>query len=192
MLNPRVELETAPLDTRSSEATTLTQDITSLPRVARPSLYATETPSPTRPSPTLETANIARASARRYRAEWLISITEGLVNPFELIEQAATDLGRPLRKLSLRQVLLAQPGWGKVMTAPRLEMLRNTLKASSDERLTVGWLIDFRAGGRRYLTFLDVFTATKTQSPWPGFPFADAPLSVQRNSIYDWATKDDT
>lgn len=175
MLSPTAESTTAQLETFLVSATSETPD----------DLNQTLA----RPRPTLDTANAARTSARRYRAEWLIALTEGLINPFELFEQAATEEGKPLRKLSLRQVLLSQPGWGKSKTYPRLEMLRDTLKASNAEKLTVGWLIDPRSGGRRFLTFLDIFTATKTEPPWPGFPFAPAPLSVQRNSIHDWVLK---
>lgn len=118
--------------------------------------------------------NSAAASARRLRAEWLQSITAGLVSADDLIAHAATDEGAPLRKLSLRQVILAPEGAGDVTLARRMAALAALVRVPA--RPTVGWLIDTRAGGRRLLAWLD--GQTERTTPVTGFPFA--PLGSAR------------
>lgn len=125
------------------------------------------------PTPSLHEARVALATARRYRAEWLISVAEGLLTPLDVITRAATEEGKPLRKISLRQLLLAQPGHGDKRASDALEALaaRCELPAGTDlNDLTIAWLLDPRAAGKRVLSWLDVHHP-KTQ-PWPGFPYA--------------------
>ena len=42
-------------------------------------------------------------------------------------------------------------------------------------KLTVGWLLDNRALGRRFSSWLAVLHATRKEPPWPGFPFTAEP-----------------
>ena len=124
------------------------------------------------PTPSIENAREHLATARRVRAEYLVSVSEGLITPLDVIEQAATREGRALRKVSLRQLMLSVPGWGP----SRVNRLLSVLGAriSSTEHVgdkTIAWLIDPRSGGRRFLSYLDV-NQTKV-SPWPGFPFTN-------------------
>lgn len=79
-------------------------------------------------------------------------------------------------RLTLRQLLIAQPGVG-VKTA---EAVMTTLThivgcgsaGQSQRTLTVQWLIDPRAHGRRVLALIDAMDDRAGLPPWPGFPLA--------------------
>lgn len=130
--------------------------------------------STTRPAPSLSTARAALVDARRYRAEWLVAVAQGLTGPLDLVVQAATEEGEPLRTISLQQLLLSVPGWGHLRSAQVLRDLAGVLDVDCAVvgRHTVGWLLDPRAGGRRVLAWLDAHQ--RPRAPWPGFPFASA------------------
>jgi hypothetical protein len=124
----------------------------------------------TPPNIPVSVLNSARRSADRFRAEWLILINEEMMKPADLLREAARPEAKPLMKLSLRQVLLAQPGWGRRKTDTVIDHVSAISGARIDRRkITVGWLLDPRAGGRRFAAWLDAFTP-KNQ-PWPGFPY---------------------
>lgn len=115
--------------------------------------------------------NSARREASLYRAEWLMSIADGRLTVAELIDESAQPEARALLKLSLRQVLLSQPGWGRQKAGKVLRHLESAAGARMERRkITVGWLLDPRAGGRRYAAWLDAFEPKTT--PWQGFPYA--------------------
>ena len=120
----------------------------------------------------------ARASlseARLQRSEYLISITEGYINPIDLIESAATVNGRPLRRITLRQLLLAQPRVGETRCRAYLSAVAETLETPEDlGEKTVAWLLDPRCGGRRFLAW--VAAAQDPKPPVaPGWPLAMLP-----------------
>lgn len=124
------------------------------------------------PAPPIENARQALSAARLMRSEYLIALVEGLVTVEDVIEAAMADSGKPLRRISLRQLLLSQPGWGERRTNRLLSVLADRLGAAERPKdMTVAWLIDPRSGGRRYLAWLDVQQA-KNSVPWAGFPFA--------------------
>lgn len=115
--------------------------------------------------------NSARREASLYRAEWLMSLTAGIVTIPDLMSEAANPEARALLKLSLRQVLLSQPGWGRRKAERILTHIESVTGARMERRkITVGWLLDPRAGGRRYAAWLDAFEPKTT--PHPGFPYA--------------------
>jgi hypothetical protein len=109
------------------------------------------------------------------RGEWLISVSEGVLAVAELLDYAATDEGRPLRRLRLDQVLAAQPDWSMakarqvvartVRRSPRQPRSRQT----KPRQITVGWLVDHRSSGLRAAAFAD---ATAERTVWAGFPMA--------------------
>ena len=114
--------------------------------------------------------NKARRNADRFRAEWLILLNEKMMEPADLLREAARPEAKPLMKLSLRQVLLAQQGWGRRKTDAVIDHVSAVSGARIDRRkMTVGWLLDPRSGGRRFAAWLDAFEP-KTK-PWPGFPY---------------------
>lgn len=131
--------------------------------------------------PPLSLANSALADARRQRAEWLIAVAEGTVPLDDFIRHAATEEGRPLLRVKLRQLLMAQPGWGEVKTRALIDHVLAITGAAgmSHTKVTLAWLLDSRAGGKRFLAFLDAITP-KAAPPHPGFPFAASPSGGAR------------
>jgi len=135
-------------------------------------------PTTTPPNNPVSRLNTALENARRYRAEWLLGLTHGTVTTLELLTQASTIEGRPLTRLTLRQLLGAQPRTGEATIRRRLVQLAEECGADlkSVNRLTVGWLLDSRCRGRRFLTWVAVVEVDKTQpAAWPGYPFTELP-----------------
>lgn len=136
---------------------------------------------PMPPAVSLDVANEARRAARETRAAALLSVRNGEMTPFDVLDWAATEEGRPLMKLSLYQLLIAQEGWGDKKAKDALRRLCEVLeiKVPDTTSLKIGWLLDPRSGGRRYLAWVDVIEirTKKIQPPWTGFPFTPAPAS---------------
>lgn len=117
----------------------------------------------------------ARLDADATRAEWLIGITSDVLTVADLIEQARLDEGKPLRAITLRQLLLAQPRWGRLRVRSTLAKLREASGSDLPEKnLTVGWLIDSRYEHRNMLAWIDAMQK-EDFTPWAGFPFSPAP-----------------
>jgi hypothetical protein len=125
----------------------------------------------TPPAASLETMNSARRNAARFRAEWLMLVHDRMVSPGDVLAEAAQPDARPLLKLSLRQLLLAQPGWGRTRADTIIEKILSVADAKIERRqVTIGWLLDPRAGGRRFAAWLDAFEL-RTSLSEPGFPY---------------------
>ncbi|WP_251153774.1 hypothetical protein [Cellulosimicrobium sp. Marseille-Q4280] len=123
------------------------------------------------------TAAAARRSANRRRAEYLSSVTTGLLSVHDVVAAAAAPDGAPLLRISLRQLLGAQPDWGKSRTEAAMTRLITVLgETRTDRDQTIGWLVDPRVRGARLLAFADA-TQTGHGPPWPGFPFAPSPFA---------------
>lgn len=120
----------------------------------------------------LALANSAKPAAARTRADFLLSLQTGLISISELIDAATSEDDRALRRLTLRQVLLHQEGWGRARTERVLSELTSSLGLAPTRRLTVAWLIDARAGGRRVRALADALSGAQ---PWIGFPYAPLP-----------------
>jgi hypothetical protein len=114
----------------------------------------------------------ARVSANRVRAEYLQSVVHGLLTVHDVLRAAAEPAGRPLLRISLVQLLAAQPGWGDVRVGGTVERLvRATSRTATPvrpDRLDVAWLLDPRADGTRLVAFLDL---TVDRPALPGFPY---------------------
>ena len=135
---------------------------------------------PQPPKQDITTLREARDSARRLRAEWLVAVAEGLVSVDDVIREAATEEGRPLLKISLRQLLLSQPFVGGVRKDQVMKRMAGTLSsgnvtAKTNKCSTVFSLLDTRAGGRRYIAFQDARMSRNT--PMAGFPFSSLKVS---------------
>ena len=120
--------------------------------------------------------NEAKKRAARMRAEWIISLYEGYISTTDLITAACVGGNQPLLRLTLRQILANQPGWGEVRTNRTLAALRGLLGLTTTgaRRLTIAWLVDARVGGRRVQAWADCLD-DKSNPPWPGFPYAPEP-----------------
>ncbi len=116
----------------------------------------------------------ANAAAARYRAEWMMSLHDGICTPVDLIQDACTLPGRPLRRLNLLQVVAAPPDSSMAGARSRLSaMARRLEQPGLDARkLTVGWLVDARSKGHRFVAYLDAVETDRDSPPWAGFPFA--------------------
>lgn len=124
----------------------------------------------------LHPQNEAKKLAQRKRAEWLLSLSAGYITATDLITAACTDDNQALLRLTLRQVLMNQPGWGEVRVNRVLGRLRRVLGDSTTDtrRMTVAWLVDSRAGGKRVQVWADALD-NRSSLPWPGFPYAPRP-----------------
>lgn len=125
----------------------------------------------TPPPNSIGALNAAREAAARVRGEWLLLVRDEIVGPNDVLTEAATPAGKPLLKLSVRQLLLARPGWGRKRTDAVIRKVSSVATGSIEARqMTVGWLLDPRSGGRRFAAWLDAFEP-KAGPAWPGFPF---------------------
>jgi len=121
----------------------------------------------------LALANVAKAEASRTRQVHIESLQVGVLSISDLLEAAAQEGNHALRRLTLRQLLMNQEGWGRARTARALTHLTSLLGSEPTSRLTVAWLLDARAGGRRLRALADVLSE-RTQ-PEIGFPYAPLP-----------------
>ena len=117
-----------------------------------------------------------RAPAARERAEWLLAVASGVLEISELLETAINDPESVIHKITLRELLLSQEGWGKGRTKRILDSVRDTLGVDIPIRsMTVGWLLSRKeVGASRFLAWIDAFDP-RTSAPWVGFPFAPRP-----------------
>lgn len=132
----------------------------------------------TPPATGVDVLNRARATAARFRAEWLHLVHDRMVTPGDVLAEAARPEAKPLLKLSARQLLLAQPGWGRARADAVIERIITVSQAKIESRqTTIGWLLDPRAGGRRFAAWLDAFEDREVL-PEPGFPYAQRSSGV--------------
>lgn len=122
----------------------------------------------------MTTALDARRDADATRAEWLSGVAAGVLTMSDVISDAATIPA--LRRITLRSLLSAQPGVGRVATERVLSRLRSTLDV--DQRLTIDWLIDPRSEGKRLLAWIDT-TTPRDHAPWSGYPLAPPPTAAR-------------
>ncbi len=121
----------------------------------------------------LELANDAKLRAEQTRAVVLASVNVGASSIPDLLTTASTEQRHPFRRITLRNLLISQFGWGRARTAHALARITSLLGPEPTSRLTVAWLIDARVGGRRVRALADVLTERAV--PWIGFPYAPLP-----------------
>ena len=136
------------------------------------------------PMPSLAVANEARANANLTRARLLFSIAEtsNEINAVDALRAAIGPEGKPILRISIRDILLAQPGWGEERTARTLRHILEALQIPEPKarKMTIAWLLDRRAGGRRFMAFAD---ALRTKDlPWTGFPHTARPSTTPASS----------
>ena len=129
------------------------------------------------PSTPLWQANEARREAAVYRAEWLVDLDSSTSTVNDLFKAACTDNGRPLLRLPLRQVLLAEGRIGEAKVGRTLLRIQELLGTEMPVRaMTVAWLLDSRTGGKRFMAWLDANQFQRSK-PWPSFPYG-SPFSA--------------
>lgn len=135
-------------------------------------------------------AQSARRRADLTRAQALLRVTAGRSTIWDILREASMPAGRALLRLSVRQLLLAQPGVGVRTARGQLESLIITLGhpiGATTRAMTLQWLLDPRAGGHRTLAFIDVMGGRPEACPWPGFPFAP-PAPTELSAILGAST----
>lgn len=132
------------------------------------------------PDAILPRGTSAAREARQLRQRWFADITVGEKTCYDLIKAAcaADGSGRALHKLKIHHVLVAQPDCSareaRAILRKTVSLLDKPIGTDLDA-LTIGWLIDSRAGGRRIATYLDVTTALQVPE---GFPWSRVPDPV--------------
>lgn len=95
--------------------------------------------------------NSSIEAANRLRAEWLLSITSGMVTVADLLDHASTPDGSALRSVTLRGLLEALPEWGVQRARTTTAWITHRVRAGWRFRgkVTVGWIVDRRSPKRR-------------------------------------------
>lgn len=132
-------------------------------------------------TPSLTMANSARALANETRARELIDVAEGRRDIHSVIRRSTAPDGKPLLRITLRQLLIAQPGWGPQRAAVAIEKTLSVVGTPhlSPRKISLAWLLDPRAGGKRFMAFCDSLAPSNT-APWAGFPFTPKPSAVSK------------
>lgn len=103
------------------------------------------------------------------------AVAEGILDPFDVIDAARSRAGIPLRRLHL-ELLFRAVREPKPMNWPsiRARLLAGLGEPVSDDKLDIGWVLDVRAGGRRYYALREACRPSQ-QLPWEGFPWDPLP-----------------
>lgn len=130
--------------------------------------------------PPLTVANTAKAHAEAERSHALAKLRAGVSRVPDILRDACLPEGRALRRIPLVRLLSGAEGTSKRHARSTIRSTVRTLngflaQVPEIDRLTVMWVIDARAGGRRARAFADALDP-KTTPPWPGFPYAVQPV----------------
>ncbi|APX31740.1 hypothetical protein BH708_02305 [Brachybacterium sp. P6-10-X1] len=130
-----------------------------------------------------------RRRANTARGELLQLISDGILTPWEGLVAAATAGEKALLRLTLDQLVTAGPGIGQArardITAQVAHILATTEAHTTTGRVTIGYILDERARGRRLLAVLDAFIShglirQNADLPvWTGFPFTPRPVDAK-------------
>ena len=127
----------------------------------------------------MNTLTEARLEAYRRRGEFILAVAEGRMKPHEVIAKADEPGSEVLRPITLKRLLGAMPGWGEAKTGRFISELALVTETSvKPNRLTISWLIDRRAGGRRLIAYANLWQQEQRAErplPWPGFPYTPLP-----------------
>ena len=126
-----------------------------------------------------------RRRANTARGELLQLIADGILTPWEGLVAAATADEKALHRLTLSQLVTAGPGIGqaraKAITDQVVHILSSTEAHTPTGSVTIGYILDDRARGRRLLAVLDAFISHSLIrsggdiAVWAGFPFTPRP-----------------
>lgn len=110
-------------------------------------------------------------TARRMRAEYLMGVSESVLTIDDVIRAARRPECAALRRILLRQLLMAPTGSGPRGAENVLQRMFALLGARNPaKKPTITWLLDERVGGVRLRAFLDART-TSSDPPWPQWPY---------------------
>lgn len=146
---------------------------------------------PTQHSPDMRQLIAQRHRANTARGELLQLIADGILTPWEALVAAATADEKALLRLTLDQLITAGPGIGQArahrITAQVVHILGTTEAAAPTGRVTLAYVLDEQARGKRLLAVLDAFIShglirEEGDLPvWSGFPFTPCPVDAKEN-----------
>ena len=146
---------------------------------------------PTQHSPDMQRLITQRHRANIARGELLQLIADGILTPWEALVAAATVDDKALLRLTLDQLITASPGIGqaraRLVTTQVTRILATTEAHSPTGRVTLAYVLDEQARGRRLLAVLDAFIShglirEEGDLPvWTGFPFTPCPVDAKEN-----------
>lgn len=127
----------------------------------------------------------SRRRANAARGELLSLVRDGLLSAWDAISETASSDDEALRRISLEQLVMTQPGVGEVRARKIVEQVIHILEVPphriGPRDVTLGFVVDGRSQGRRMLAVLDAFIAhgliadCDEVSLWPGFPYSPPP-----------------
>lgn len=130
-----------------------------------------------------------RHRANTARGELLQLIADGILSPWEALVAAATAGEDPLLRLRLDQLVTAGPGVGQAraeqITGQVTRVLATTEAHTPTGRVTIGYILDEQARGKRLLAVLDAFVShglireVEDLPVWTGFPFTPCPVDAK-------------
>lgn len=133
-----------------------------------------------------------RREAVAARGELLMDIAEGRLSAWEAIMSVVLDDRAALRSLRLDQILMTQEGVGAERARRVIEQILTVLEVPSGttdaKDVTVGYILDSRAAGRRILATLEAFIShgiigdAGELSVWPGFPYSPSPSEPRKDT----------
>lgn len=117
----------------------------------------------------------ALAAATRIHAEYVRRVAQGNLDPFDVIDAARSHAEIALRRIPLELLFRSanqfKPmGWDSIQT----RLLETLGERVHDDKLDIGWVLDVRAGGRRYYAMREICRPPQ-QAPWEGFPWCPKP-----------------
>ncbi|GAA4362997.1 hypothetical protein [Nocardioides caricicola] len=116
--------------------------------------------------------------ARLVRAEMIVALTQKILDVDDVLAEALKPANKALGTLTLNQLWRAagkRSEWRDV----RARMLGALGLECPDSKLTIVWLFDPKAGGRRYYAYRDALRP-RTEPPSTRFPW-----SSRTSSAYD-------
>lgn len=144
---------------------------------------------PAQHSPDMQRLIAQRHRANTARGELLQLIADGILSPWEALVAAATAGEKALLRLTLDQLITASPGVGQArarqITSQVTRILATTEAATSTGRVTIAYILDEQARGKRLLAVLDAFIShglirEEGDLPvWTGFPFTPCPVDAK-------------
>ena len=140
-------------------------------------------------SPDMAQLIAQRRRANTARGELLQLIADGLLTPWEALVAAATAGEKALLRLTLEQIVTAGPGIGQTrahrVTTQVVHILGTTQAHTPAGRVTLAYILDEQARGKRLLAVLDAFIShglireEGDLSVWAGFPFTPCPVDAK-------------
>lgn len=114
-----------------------------------------------------------RRQASRARAEMLLRINQNELTPTKAVIEACKPGNKALLRIRLRQLLIAIDGVGEKSAFRILSRVAAVAQCDEDpSKLTVQWLVDSRAGGRRWAAWLDAGENQQSMRDTQDFPWS--------------------